>query len=153
MTEGLTGGGRSLPVVIAAREHKLALASDDLGAQQKIAGGKAVANYACVKTSVPAIGNLARVQRSGFTPVGLVVFQHLAPSGATGGDTGLFTPRRVILHAVGRIGDHQVMFRSTCPIARERCATSPASNENWRVGRFRRRFRSEHFEKFGMHVH
>ena len=67
-----------LPMVVAAREHELTLVPDDLGAKHQIAGSQAVAHYTGIESSMPDIGDVSRKQRPGFSPVGLVVVQHLA---------------------------------------------------------------------------
>ena len=58
---------------------------------------------------MPDIGNIARKQRPGLTPVRAVIVQHLA--GALGlGRTRLVAPAWIVLHTVGRVGDHQQRF-------------------------------------------
>ena len=71
------------------------------------AGGlQALGDGRRVQRAVPDVGDVAGEERPGLAPVGAVVVQHLA--GAPGrGRAGLVPPGRVVLHAVGRIGDHQ----------------------------------------------
>ena len=61
---------------------------------------------------MPDVGDIAGKQRPGLAPVGAVVVQHLA-----GGEIGTVAelalpPGRIVVHAIGRIGDHQVRLHA-----------------------------------------
>ena len=60
-----------------------------------------------MQRAVPDVGDVAGEQRPGLAPVGAVVVQHLAGAAGRGG-AGLVAPGRIVVDAVGRVGDHQL---------------------------------------------
>ena len=96
-----------LPVVVAAAEHQPLLGPDDLAADREAAGVEAVGDGGGVQRPVPDVGDLAGKQRPGLAPVGPVVVQHLAGAPGRGGARPV-APGRVVGHAIGRIGRHQM---------------------------------------------
>ena len=97
-----------LPVVVPAPEHQAVLGPDDLGADLEAAGGQALGHRRRVQGAVPDIGHLAGEQRPGLAPVGPVVVLAPCRCGGRGAEPGAVAPGRVVLHAIGRVGDHQV---------------------------------------------
>ncbi len=102
--------GLVLPVVVAAPHNQSRLAPDNLRADHKVAGHQALADRRRVHPAVPDVGDSAREQRPGLTPVRPVVVQHptLSQTLMWLVHSGIKTPSRVVVHAIRRIGHHQV---------------------------------------------
>ena len=96
-----------LPVVVAAAEHQPLLGPDDLAADGEAGRLEALGDGRRVQRAMPDVGDVAGEQRPGLAPVGAVVVQHLAGAPGRGG-AGLVAPGRVVVDAVGRVGDHQL---------------------------------------------
>ena len=96
-----------LPMVMPPPEHEPVLSPYYLRPDVEPARDQAVRDGAGVEGAMPDIGHIAGEQLPGLAPVGPVVVLHLADSRGVA-EPGPVAPRGVILHAVWRIGHHQV---------------------------------------------
>src|SRR3981081_1916636 len=100
--------GFVLPMIVASAERETVLGPNDLGAHLEAGGLKGLLDLARMPTSMPDICNRARKQRPGLPPTGAIVVRYLAELAGVEIDAGTFPPRRIVIHAVGRIGNHQL---------------------------------------------
>ena len=101
-----------LPMVMPAAERKAVLGPDDLGADLEAHRCQASPARAGVAPGVPDIGDRAWKQRPGIAPVRAVVVGDLAEPVLVVVDAGVLAPSRVVVDAIGRVGDHQVRLHA-----------------------------------------
>src|ERR1700721_2135260 len=118
-----------LAVVMAAADREVVFGPNDLRAGLEAAGGSAVLHAAGLGPGVPNIGHRAGEQRPGLAPISPVVIDYFAdrprpdrlddragrnpPGRPIARSAGLIAPSRVVINAVGRVGDHKVRRDAT----------------------------------------
>ena len=75
-------------------------------------GFKRILHHVGEAPGMPDIGDLAGKQRPGRAPVGTLVIGHLAHLAGIGIDPGPFSPSRIVIHAIRRVGDHQMRMHT-----------------------------------------
>src|SRR5690242_10746241 len=99
--------GFMLPVIIAAADHQSLLRPDDLGADGKVLTDQTFGNRPGMQRGVPDIRDVAGEERPGGGPVRALVVRYFANTRGLV-DAALMSPVRVIVHAIGRVGDHEL---------------------------------------------
>ena len=94
-------------MVIAPAEGEAILSPDQLRADLEVAFLEAGLDRRRELAGVPDVGDVAREQRPGRAPVRLVVVVDLAELARVQVHAGAGAPGRVIIDAVGRVGDHE----------------------------------------------
>lgn len=97
-----------LPVVVAASEREAILGPDNHGAVLESAGLQGFEHRVRVHAGVPDVGDVTWEQRPRFAPVGAVIVEHLA-----GLERVVAGARWIVIHAIRRVGDHQVRLHFT----------------------------------------
>ena len=141
-------GRLMLPVIIAAADHQPGLVPDDLRADDEAGSFETRCDRAGVQRAVPDIGDIAGKERPGLAPVGAVVVEHLsAGQRAPIRKSRAFAPAWIVVHAIGRIGHHQVRYDSRQRAAHCGCIGAVATHEPVRVRGARRRHPTDRVDR------
>ncbi len=120
--------GFVLPVVVTPPEHQPVLGPDDLRPDLEARRDQALGHRRGVQGAVPHVCDVAGEQRPGLAPVRPVVVRHLAHALRVAQPRPV-APGRVVFHAVGWVGHHQVRAHAVQRALDRRCVGAVAADQ------------------------